>query len=169
MDLLTTLLLGRMSMNCHLWKQLLHAIIPSLPFLQACTGSDPTLDQCVVELMEAGGPGDNTFTADGDVVTLPMMERFRIALRMMFVKNVQLRTRGLAAVTWYLTQEQKDVGQRRLFSNTPPDNLQNLFIVNQVTSSIHAHEPVSHSNFDKSEVRCTSTGSERFVYLSIVL
>lgn len=151
-DVLTTLLLGRMATSSRLWKQMLRAIVPSLPFLQAYIGKDPTFDQCVLELMEAGGPAENPVTADADVVALSSLERFRVALRMMFAKDPKLRTRGITTVMWFLTNEQGDGGPYRLFPSELPSDLHDLFIVSQVTRSTHTHVTVPHSHFQKSEV-----------------
>lgn len=151
-ELITTLLLGRLSMSGELWKKLLGGLIASLPQLQGSVLVDPALDQCILELVASQGSTGGHVTAEGDIITLPTLERLRGALRLMFVKDPKLRSKGFESVVWHLTNEASNEKRQSIFRGIHADNAADLFIVDQLTSSVHAHVPASHTSMDKSEI-----------------
>ena len=151
-ELITTLLLGRLSMSGELWKKFLDGMVASLPQLQGSLLVDPALDQCILELVASKGATGGHVTVEGDIVTLPTLERLRGALRLMFVKDPKLRSKGLESVVWHLTNEASAGKRQSVFNGIHADNVADLFIVDQLTSSVHAHAPVSHTSMDKSEI-----------------
>ena len=151
-ELITTLLLGRLSMSGDLWKKLLIGLIPSLPLLQGCVLIDPTLDQCILELVATNGSIGGHVTAEGDTITLPTLEKLRSALRLMFVKDAKLRSEALGSVIWNLTNEANGKKKQSILHGIHSEIGEDLFIVDQITTAIHTHVPVSHTGVVKSEV-----------------
>lgn len=135
-----------------MWKKLLGGLIASLPQLQGSVLVDPALDQCILELVASQGSTGGHVTAEGDIITLPTLERLRGALRLMFVKDPKLRGKGFESVVWHLTNEASNEKRQSIFRGTHADNAADLFIVDQLTSSVHAHVPASHTSMDKSEI-----------------
>ncbi|XP_068721388.1 rotatin-like isoform X1 [Montipora capricornis] len=151
-ELITTLLLGRLSMSGELWKKLLHGLIPSLPQLQGSVLVDPTLDQCIQELVAANGVTGGHVTAEGDTITLPTLERLRGALRLMFVKDAKLRNKAFDSVIWNLANEANGKKKQLFVHGSHIEKGEDLFIVDQVTTAVHSHLPVSHTSVDKSQI-----------------
>lgn len=149
-ELITTLLLGRLSMSGELWKKLLDGLIASLPQLQASILVDPALDQCILELVASRGGGH--VTAEGDIITLPSLERFRGALRLMFVKDSKVRSKAFESVVWQLTNQANSERRKSSFQGILADNAADLFMVDQLTSAVHAHAPTTHTSVDKTEI-----------------
>lgn len=139
-------------MSGELWKKLLDGLIASLPQLQGSVLVDPALDQCIVELVASQGTTGGHVTAEGDIITLPSLERLRGSLRLMLVKDSKLRSKGFESVVWHLTNEASGEKRQSAFHGILADNAADLFIVDQLTSSVHAHAPVSHASVDKSEI-----------------
>ena len=135
-----------------MWKKLLDGLTASLPQLQGCVLVDPALDQCILELVATQGATGGHVTAEGDIITLPTLERLRGALRLMFVKDSKLRSKAFESVVWNLTNEASGEKRQSLLHGIHADNAADLFIVDQITSAVHAHAPVSHTSVDKSEV-----------------
>ena len=151
-ELITTLLLGRLSMSGELWKKLLDGLIASLPHLQGCVLVDPALDQCILELVATQGATGGHVSAEGDIITLLALERLRGALRLLFVNDSKLRSRAFESVIWSLTNEASGEKKQSLFLGLHTENSADLFIVDQITSAVHAHAPASHTSVDKTEV-----------------
>lgn len=139
-------------MSGELWKKLLDGLIASLPQLQGSVLVDPALDQCILELVASQGATGGHVTAEGDIITLPTLERLRGALRLMFVNDSKLRSKGFASVVWHLTKEASSEKRQSLFHGFHADNAADLFIVDQLTSAVHAHAPAAHTSVDKSEL-----------------
>ena len=150
--LITTLLLGRLSMSGELWKKLLDGLVASLPQLQGSVLVDPILDQCILELVASRGVTGGHVTAEGNIITLPTLERLRGTLRLMFIKDPKLRSKGFESVVWHLTNEASNEKRQSVFHGIHTDNAADLFVVDQLTSSVHAHAPVSHTSMAKSEI-----------------
>lgn len=151
-ELITTLLLGRLSMSGELWKKLLDDLIASLPQLQGSILVDPALDQCIVELVASRGVTGGHVTAEGDIITLPSLERFRGALRLMFVKDSKVRSKAFESVVWQLTNQANSERRKSSFQGILADNAADLFKVDQLTSAVHAHAPTTHTSVDKTEI-----------------
>ena len=139
-------------MSGELWKKLLDGLVASLPQLQGSVLVDPALDQCILELVASHGATGGHVTAEGDIVTLPTLERLRGALRLMFVRDSKLRRKAFESVVWQLTNQASSEKRQSLFQGILADNAADLFIVDQLTSSVHAHAPVSHTTVDKTEI-----------------
>lgn len=139
-------------MSGELWKKLLDGLIASLPQLQGSVLVDPALDQCILELVASQGATGGHVTAEGDIITLPTLERLRGALRLMLVKDPKLRSKGFESVVWHLTNEASSKKRQSAFHGIHTDNAADLFMVDQLTSSVHAHAPASHASVDKSEI-----------------
>ena len=139
-------------MSGELWKKLLDGLIASLPQLQGFVLVDPALDQCILELVATQGATGGHVTAEGDIITLPRLERLRGALRLMFVNDSKLRSKAFESVVWNLTDEASSEKKQILLHGIHAENAADLFIVDQITSAVHAHAPVSHTSMDKSEV-----------------
>lgn len=139
-------------MSGELWKKLLDGLITSLPQLQGCVLVDPALDQCILELVATQGATGGHVTAEGDVITLPTLERLRGALRLMFVKDAKLRSKAFESVIWNLTNEASGKKKQSSIPGIHVDNGADMFIVDQFTTAVHAHAPVSHTSVDKSEL-----------------
>lgn len=151
-DLLETLLLGRLSMSSQLWKRLLNAITPTLPFLEGYIGTHPTLDQSILELVLSSPATSGQITADGEVMTLKAQDQLKGALRLMFLKNPSIRTQGLAAVVGHLTSDKTKAWGERLFRSRQTENLRDIFLVDQLTSTMNSHVPMSHPSVEKAEI-----------------
>ncbi|CAH3027837.1 unnamed protein product, partial [Porites evermanni] len=152
LELITTLLLGRLSMSGELWKKLLDGLVVSLPQLQGCVLMDPGLDQCILELVATHGVTGGHVSAEGDIITLPALDRLRGALRLMFVTDSKLRTKGFESVVWSLTNDASREKRKSLVHGILAEKAADLFIVDQITSAVNAHVPVSHTSVDTSEV-----------------
>lgn len=139
-------------MGGDLWKKLLIGLIPSLPHLQGCVLIDPTLDQCILELVATNGAIGGHVTAEGDTITLPTLEKLRAALRLMFVKDAKLRSKALGSVIWNLTNEANCKKKQSILHCIHSEKGEDLFIVDQITTAIHTHVPVSHTGVVKSEL-----------------
>ena len=139
-------------MSGELWKKLLHGLIPSLPQLQGSVLVDPTLDQCIQELVAANGVTGGHVTAEGDTITLPTLERLRGALRLMFVKDAKLRNKAFDSVIWNLANEANGKKKQLFVHGSHIEKGEDLFIVDQVTTAVHSHLPVSHTSVDKSQI-----------------
>lgn len=151
-ELITTLLLGRLSMSGELWKKLLEGLIASLPQLQGSILVDPALDQCILELVASHGAAGGHVTAEGDIITLPSLEQFRGALRLMFVKDSKVRSKAFESVVWQLTNQASRERRKSSFQGILADNAADLFMVDQLTSAVHAHVPATHTSVDKTEI-----------------
>jgi len=152
-DILENLFLGRLSMRSQLWKRLLETIIPSLPHLVGCIGTHPTLDQCLLEMIASTGTMDSGLvTADGQVMSLQPLQQLRAGLCLMFKKDPNLRTQGLAVIVGYLMSDKTRAWGQRLFQSRQSENLRDLFVVDQLTSTMHSHTPVSHPSVEKAEI-----------------
>lgn len=151
-ELITTLLLGRLSMSGELWKKLLDGLIASLPQLQGSILVDPALDQCILELVASRGATGGHVTAEGDIITLPSLERFRGALRLMFVKDSKVLSKAFESVVWQLTNQANSERRKSSFQGILADNAADLFMVDQLTSAVHAHAPTTHTSVDKTEI-----------------
>ena len=152
LELITTLLLGRLSMSGELWKKLLDGLIASLPHLQGCIQYDPTLSQCILELAASNGLTGAHVAADGDIITLPALERFRGALRLMFIKDPHVRNKAFEYVVWNLTNEARGEKRKICVGGSWREDAADMFIVDHVTCAVHAHVPGSHSSVDHQEL-----------------
>jgi hypothetical protein len=85
-------------------------------------------------------------------MTLKPLEQLRGALRLMFLPNPNIRTQGLAAVVGHLTSDKTRSWGQRLFSSRQTENLRDLFFVDQLTSTMNSHAPVSHPSVERAEV-----------------
>ncbi|XP_048576455.1 rotatin-like isoform X2 [Nematostella vectensis] len=148
-DLLENMLLGRLSMSTELWRLLLLSITPSLPTLQAYIGQQNTLDQCVLDLITLQDPNTGPMTADGEVLTLAPIEQLRGSLRLMFSKNPNIRVKGLGAVAWFLMTDASQQWGQRFFKSRTPDTLRDIFIVDQLVSTMNRHAGGPHPSMDK--------------------
>ena len=139
-------------MSGELWKKLLDGLVASLPQLQGCVLIDPGLDQCILELVATHGVTGGHVSAEGDIITLPALDRLRGALRLMFVTDSKLRTKGFESVVWSLTNEASREKRKSLVHGIHAEKAADLFIVDQITSAVNAHVPVSHTSVETSEV-----------------
>ena len=139
-------------MSGELWKKLLDGLVVSLPQLQGCVLIDPGLDQCILELVATHGVIGGHVTAEGDIITLPALDRLRGALRLMFVADTKLRTKGFESVVWSLTNEASLKKRKSLVHGIHAEKAADLFIVDQITSAVNSHVPVSHTSVETTEV-----------------
>lgn len=140
-------------MRTQLWRRLLDVIIPSLPHLGGYIGTHPTLDQCLLEIIASTGAMDSGLvTADGQVMSLQPLQQLRAALRLLFKQDPNLRTQGLAVIVGHLTSDKTKTWGQRLFQSRQSENLRDLFVVDQLTSTMHSHTPVSHPSVEKTEI-----------------
>lgn len=139
-------------MSGEMWKKLLDGLIASFPQLQGCVLVDPALDQCILELVATQGATGRHVTAEGDIITLPRLERLRGALRLMFVKDAKLQSKAFESVIWNLTNEASEGKKPSLIDGMHAENGADLFTVDKITTAVHAHGPVSHTSMDNTEV-----------------
>ena len=138
-------------MSGELWKKLIYGLIPSLPQLQGSVLVDPTLDQCILDLVATNGATGGHVTAEGDTITLPMLERLRSTLRLMFISDTKLRSKAFESVLWNLTNEANNKKKQIFIHGSQAEKGEDLFLVDQTTTSVHSHVPVSHASVDKNE------------------
>ena len=137
-------------MSGELWKRLLDAIMVPLPLLQGCTGADTSLDQCLLEIVSSRG---NHVTAEGDLICLPVLERYRGTLRFMFVKDPKIRAKAFECLVLYLSKEDGHGSTQHLFRGSlSSQNLSDMFIADALTCAVYSHSPVSHPTVNSEEI-----------------
>ncbi|XP_071502722.1 rotatin-like [Diadema antillarum] len=129
-SLLLSLLQGRLLMNPSLWGDLIQALLPVLPLLQARVGvSHPTVGRCVNDLVhKAPGPG-----AFESYAKLPSSEQVQGALRLLFSKDFRVRTEASTTLMWHLLQE-PEAHLKQPPLSPPPMGVADLFIFSSASS-----------------------------------
>ena len=101
-NIVVTLLLGRLSMPSQVWQNVIYSIIPVLPQLQCFAGMDKALARALATMSDSSNA---LLGSDGESYSLPPLEQLRASLRFMFVKDDNIRARGFSSVIWTLSQE----------------------------------------------------------------
>lgn len=113
-NIVVTLLLGRLSMPSQAWQNFIYSITPVLPQLQCFASMDKALGRALATISDSSNA---LLGSDGESYSLPPLEQLRASLRFMFVKDDSIRARGFSSIIWTLSQEDIKSGSTIRYSD----------------------------------------------------
>eukprot|EP00794_Sanderia_malayensis_P019973 gene19973-21931_t len=149
-NILVSLLLGRLNMSPKLWQTLLDCCLPVLPILQGFASEDKALQRAMISLSDASNA---LLTSSGELYSLPPVEQLRASIRFMFVRDANLRAQGFASLVWTMTQEDSRNGNAARYPFESIQDACSILIVDPtIAARFNSRTSAVHSNFVASQI-----------------
>ncbi|XP_041375404.1 rotatin-like [Gigantopelta aegis] len=118
-DIMLTLLQGQLLMTEALWQEFTNSLLKSLPILQSYSDSTTILGKRIRNQLDPVSTVDN----------LPLLEKLRGCLRLMFSCDVKVRTDALLQLSWFLSNESSSDKKIPVFADLDLTSLANVFVM----------------------------------------
>ncbi|XP_070575583.1 rotatin-like [Ptychodera flava] len=123
-EILLYLLQGKVLMGSGLWSQVVEAMVPVLPILQAYADKQTNLGSCIIGMTHRSAESE-------DESLLPNLEQLRSTLRLMFSKCTSVRSETIKYILAFLATEDDSINKLPSLTQATLTDMGNLLIMDQ--------------------------------------